>query len=73
MSDDALHTVAVSVPGTRTRVLVERLKGTPAQARRDAKEVVYGFASAAPKRWATKVVATQPITDVLTPNGDTPT
>lgn len=62
----ALHTVAVSLPGTPTRVLVERLQGTTDEARRAAKEAVYGFASAAPKQWATEVVATHSITDVLT-------
>lgn len=67
---DALHTVAVAWPGSTGRVLVPRLAGTPEEAVRAAKELVWNFANFAPVHWQATVVASQPITDLPTPGDD---
>ncbi|MGK2899984.1 MAG: hypothetical protein ACSLE9_15090 [Burkholderiaceae bacterium] len=59
---DALHTVALTVPGSQTRVLVERLLGTPDDARELARVVVQELFNASVVRIA--VVRSDDITDV---------
>lgn len=59
---DALHTVEVTVPGTQTRVLVERLLGTRADALDIAREVFDELQRA--KHLVARVVRSDEITDV---------
>lgn len=66
----AVHTVAVYLPGTDTRVLVDQLGGPPAEAIADARRLVQVLAGVPPARWAAKVVATDVITDVMPPDSD---
>ena len=65
-----VHTVAVYLPGTDIRVLVDQLGGTPAEAAADVRGVVRALAAQPPGRWATKVVASDLITDVIPPDSD---
>lgn len=60
----AQHTVAVYLPGTRTRVLVDKLEGTEQEAIRAAHLLVQEFAFVPPVQWAHKVVATDLVTEV---------
>lgn len=66
----AQHTVAVYLPGTRVRVLVNKLEGTEQEAIHAAHLLVQRFADVAPVRWAHKVVATDLVTEVASPNPD---
>lgn len=61
------HTVAVSIPGTTTRVLVDKLEGTEQEAISAAHLLVQEFAFVPPVQWAHKVVATNLVTEVTVP------
>ena len=69
-TNQAQHTVAVYLPGTPVRVLVNKLEGTEQEAVQAAHLLVQRFAEVAPVRWAHKVVATDLVTDVANPNTD---
>lgn len=58
------HTVAVSPPGTHTRVLVTELVGSEAEVLAAAKWHVQQFAEVAPVRWRIRVTAREEITDI---------
>lgn len=64
---ERFYTVAVWLPGTQARVLVTKLAGPPAEALETARQIVQNFSEVAPVRWLHKVVATDQITDVMTP------
>lgn len=65
---ELLYTVAVWLPGTENRVLVTKLGGPPADAVKEAHQIVQRFTELAPVRWLHKVVATDLITDVMQPS-----
>ena len=62
-----MHTVAVYLPGTTTRVLVDMVEGTPAQALEFAPRYVQHLASVAPALWRVKVISTLDLTDLGPP------
>lgn len=63
-ADDVLHTVAVYLPGTDTRVLVTDLAGPPAETIDSAAWHVDQFAKVPASRWLSKVVETRLVTNV---------
>ena len=65
-----LHTVALRLPGSRTRVLVRQVGGTPEEACETAKDAVWQFAGVAPVKWHIEVIKSTDLTDISFP-GDT--
>jgi hypothetical protein len=61
---DRLVTVAVSLPGTSTRVLVPLKNAATRDPEAAAIAMVWSFSAVAPKAWRTEVVSSTPITDV---------
>lgn len=59
-----LHTVAVYLPDSNTRVLVTGLAGSDAEVRSDARQHVELLAAAPRRDWLSKVVASDVITDI---------
>ncbi|MEQ1686724.1 MAG: hypothetical protein ABL916_23985 [Burkholderiaceae bacterium] len=60
---DSLHTVALTVPGTQTRVLVERLLGTQAEAIGLAREALGEIVSCR-QQMVAQVVRSDEVTDL---------